>query len=805
MADPTFAEHVANTNSRLASIKASLIDALTFPEACAELTKWCSDQRAFTAHFEENLMLALQVAMENGTKENYDFNLTHGLVTACFSHRKHLSKPSATRIGRWYEQMRRLKKNGGKRKRAPPKPKEPPITAAAPTVPPVNGSLPPLTSPCPPPPPPPSSSNGQSAENNNFMISPSSDGSMWPQGGPMGAPGSSAHMPPGAQFPGPMNPGMHSYPGQMPLPYGQMEGNHAMYDQRMMAARAGGRPNMMPDYPQMPMGQHPGNQMMRMHVQYPGQPGQHQMPAHHQMQYGQMMRAPPVSVYGQMNQPQPYPVTAHPNPAPAPFVAQDVRVMYETTYAYKVERELFEECAIPPGNTGVEAEVTHEAFQLLESEGYDVILSVWRGTKGTHDVAFSVYVNEHLVLNHTSDNKAVSLKQFLRSGKNIIQFGYNSHDQSHRVACEFVTRKSMLDLRKMLFHRPDIPMIMGQQRYQLQVQASKKTNGMLVIPLNCSLTKKRMFTPVRHNDCKRALFDMGQMISQNKDKTRYFCSHCHNYFKFEDMVVDYCAFQVITQLPPGISDFIIDRHGQIRPGEHEKEETVKPKRGKKRAERNDDTTIKRIKSETMVRQDPGMFPDVHARSVQFSPMPTPGSVPPDWTRLQSPSFSMQSPNKIQLGPATPATPGMVFQNPASAGSMLNMSSPRQTTLMSAAHQLPMAAPVDSAATARSGSAPYTPESVKIDRWEAVFHIPNSELFVAGKECIMDCERLVAHYMYETKSVTFENIETSSMEEAPNHSQPENSQSMMAPGSSSSSSSTFTPPFDDIHLGNRRSH
>ncbi|EFP08196.1 hypothetical protein CRE_25970 [Caenorhabditis remanei] len=177
MADSTFAEHVATTNSRLASLRANLIDAATFPEACSELTKWCQDQRAFTAHFEDNLMLALEVAMDYGTRENYDYMLTHGLVGACFTHRKHLSKMSATRIGRWYEQMRRLKKNGGKRKRAPPKPKEPSV------IPPTNGALPVLTSPCPPPSAvlPPQQTNGQPlqqpTENNNFMFSPTnSDG-----------------------------------------------------------------------------------------------------------------------------------------------------------------------------------------------------------------------------------------------------------------------------------------------------------------------------------------------------------------------------------------------------------------------------------------------------------------------------------------------------------------------------------------------------------------------------------------------------------------------------------------------------
>uniref|UniRef100_A0A1I7UNA3 Zmiz1_N domain-containing protein n=1 Tax=Caenorhabditis tropicalis TaxID=1561998 RepID=A0A1I7UNA3_9PELO len=183
MADSTFAEHVATTNNRLASLKHNLVDPSTFSESCIELTKWCQDQRAFTAHFEDNLMSALEVAMDYGTRENYDYMLTHGLVGACFTHRKYLSKQSGTRISRWYEQMRRLKKNGGKRKRAPPKPKEPPVTSSSSA--PVNGSLPGLTSLCtlPPPPPPSSQSSGglapsnggQPTENNNFMFSSTSN------------------------------------------------------------------------------------------------------------------------------------------------------------------------------------------------------------------------------------------------------------------------------------------------------------------------------------------------------------------------------------------------------------------------------------------------------------------------------------------------------------------------------------------------------------------------------------------------------------------------------------------------------
>ncbi|VDO19459.1 unnamed protein product [Heligmosomoides polygyrus] len=69
----------------------------SFSSACAELTQWCSDQRAFSSYFEENLLAALQVAVENGTKDGFDFTLAHQLVSACFTHRKLLSKNSASK------------------------------------------------------------------------------------------------------------------------------------------------------------------------------------------------------------------------------------------------------------------------------------------------------------------------------------------------------------------------------------------------------------------------------------------------------------------------------------------------------------------------------------------------------------------------------------------------------------------------------------------------------------------------------------------------------------------------------------
>ncbi|EPB76938.1 hypothetical protein ANCCEY_03974 [Ancylostoma ceylanicum] len=115
--DISYEEHVQQNNQRLISIKMSLMEEHTFPSACTELTQWCGDQRAFSSYFEENLLAALQVAVENGTKDGFDFTLAHQLISACFTHRKLLSKESATRINRWYEQFRRLKKSGGKRKR----------------------------------------------------------------------------------------------------------------------------------------------------------------------------------------------------------------------------------------------------------------------------------------------------------------------------------------------------------------------------------------------------------------------------------------------------------------------------------------------------------------------------------------------------------------------------------------------------------------------------------------------------------------------------------------------------------------
>lgn len=684
------------------------------------------------------------------------------------------------------------------------------------------------------------------------MFSPTdSDGSMWPPSGvPMNTPGSSAgHMGgPGAAaaapYPGPMNPGQQqqgpagagapgphpgmnmgagAYPGaaglQMQLPYGQMEGNHAMYDQHMMANRAAaaaaaaGRPaGMMPDYSQMPMGQNPGNPMMRMPVQYPH--GHPQMPGHPQMQYAQVMRAPPVSVYGQIPHGQQYPVTAHPNPIQHSFILPEVRQLYDSGQGLHVERELIAEGLIPFGTTGAEAPINQEAFGFLKNQDADILISVWQSVKGNENEArFQVYVNNQLVLTNEHQTRVASIKQFLMAGINIVQFGYSGPQQMHSYTCEFVSKKSIHVMRGIAMQKRGMNSgaIANQQRQNYAQMANKRQAGTISVSLNCSLTKKRMFVVARHHDCKKYPFDFAQMINANKNKTRYLCPPCQLHFKFDDINVDYFLTSIVSSVPAGINEIIVDKLGNVRMGEVE---TEKPKRGKKK---NDAAamdggahTIKRIKSETHVKQEPGMFPDMHGRNIPFSPMPMPGSVPPDWTRLQSPSFSMQSPNKIQLGPATPATPGMVFQNPASAGSMLNMSSPRGVMLpgVMGGPSHPMMPPHDPAMNMRSGSAPYTPESVKMDKNDEL--LMNIEgLFISNEPCIVDSQSLILKYMDGTKDCHIDDgivFECGGSPKQPQPSAPETTQSLIAPGSTASSNaSTFTPPFDDIHLGNRPSH
>uniref|UniRef100_A0A8R1HJQ7 SP-RING-type domain-containing protein n=1 Tax=Caenorhabditis japonica TaxID=281687 RepID=A0A8R1HJQ7_CAEJA len=631
---------------------------------------------------------------------------------------------------------------------------------------------------------------------------------MWPQG-PIGAPppGSSGHLTPGAPFPGPMAPHPGMYPsGQMSLPYGQMEGNHAMYDQRMMAARAAGRPGMMaPEYPTMPgIAQNPGAQQMMMNrMAYP--PGHPQM-AGPPMQYGQMMRAPPVSVYGQMNQPQPYPVTAHPNPTPAP-ISPELRQIYETCHAYTTLRPVVEESEVPVGSMGIEAMILPDALHQLESSNdSDFLLTVWPISKGHDHIQFSIYFNQQLVVTNASENKCVSIKSLVKSGINMFHFVYNSHEKYHRFCCEFVTKKPLIDLRKISMSKKpgDFNSLVQQSKVGYIQMAQRRQAGFVNTSILCSLTKKRMFTPARHTDCKKALFEFGNMINMNKDKNRYYCAQCGNTFKFEDIIIDFFMMQVISHMPSNVTDVIIDKAGGFRPAEAEKDEQ-KPKRGKKKNDDGNANSIKRIKSETFVKQEPGMFGDMHNRGIPYSPMPMPGSVPPDWSRLQSPSFSMHSPNKIQLGPATPATPGLVYQNPASAGSMLNMSSPRQTMLPAPAqHHAVIGAPQEQVSTAvASGSAPYTPESVMSDHDMGFGHI-NDDLALIGKPLFVDREDVLSHLLIDTNSSTLREFDTSDYDDELSHIR-EPLKRLLAPSSSSSTSTTFTPPFDDIHLGSRPSH
>ncbi|CAI4228111.1 unnamed protein product [Auanema sp. JU1783] len=197
--DISYEEHVQKNNQRLISIRNSLSDVISFHSACTELTQWCSDQRAFSNYFEDNLMLALQVAAENGAKEGFDFTLAHQLITTCFSHRKLLSKISASRINRWYEQFRRMKKTGGRKKKRGEAAVVPSASSSS------SSSIPPT----------------YQADQPNMDNSMDNNGSMWNQGGPMAGPSPMQSPAFGPGPSGPMVP-MHGY-GMQPSAYPPMD------------------------------------------------------------------------------------------------------------------------------------------------------------------------------------------------------------------------------------------------------------------------------------------------------------------------------------------------------------------------------------------------------------------------------------------------------------------------------------------------------------------------------------------------------------------------------------------------------
>ncbi|CAJ0936923.1 unnamed protein product, partial [Mesorhabditis belari] len=109
--------HVTANNHRLHTITQSLGDVNAFQGGCRELIQWCSDPRAFTAHFEANLLNALQAVVDNAAKEGFSSDLASELVALCHHHRRHLSKNASTRIGRWHEQFRRQKRNAKKKQK----------------------------------------------------------------------------------------------------------------------------------------------------------------------------------------------------------------------------------------------------------------------------------------------------------------------------------------------------------------------------------------------------------------------------------------------------------------------------------------------------------------------------------------------------------------------------------------------------------------------------------------------------------------------------------------------------------------
>ncbi|CAI5449275.1 unnamed protein product [Caenorhabditis angaria] len=704
--DITYEEHVALNNMRLNSIRASLSDVLTFSQACVELTKWCSDQRAFTPHFEDNLLATLQVAMENGTKETFDFNLTHQLMTACFSHRKHLSKLSANRINRWYEQLRRMKKNGGRRKRAPPK------------------------------------TTSTQSENNNFVVetNPTETAQMWQSAG-SSASGDPTVPPPQQQ---PM------------LPYGQMEGNASMYDQNIQQQQQQHHQRMMAmrmQQQQYPPGQsQQPPQMMRYPPQY----------AANQQQYQQMMRARAAAAAAHPPPPPPQLGRTHETPHGTlenvhfrpqnppqinPNLAMDrLAGPINGLYVYASEHVVLEEFTAKIGSYGAEFEITTDAFNMMKTANYDMLLTVWTPMQYAEPSEITIYINGANVLATTAKYHSFFLKEFLNPGKNVFQFGYNARIQMHQITCEFVCRKSIAELRQKLFETgEDVRQKLESAKYRYQSMAHSSRNGLIQIPLWCAITRKRMIIPARHKMCTTPqCFDMAIILAHNPYSTRYFCNICNQWFRFCDVEIDLFLNQLLIQCQanPLISEIIMDRMGNPRPMEIEAPavpEKEKPKKGSKKRQQQQqqqqeqENTLKRIKSETFVKHENPMFGgDLHT----FSPA-MPVSVPSDgWPKHHSP-YGLPSPTK-GLGPPTPATPSLTM-HPTSVGSSMS-----HENMANGGH-------------VAAGSAPYTPVSVGSNASDKNFEISvEVEDIFRPKMSIIDNPQLIRQFLDGTKDVVFEN-------------------------------------------------
>ncbi|CAB3409679.1 unnamed protein product [Caenorhabditis bovis] len=168
--------------------------------------------------------------------------------------------------------------------------------------------------------------------------------------------------------------------------------------------------------------------------------------------------------------------------------------------------------------------------------------------------------------------------------------------------------------------------------------------------------------------------------------------------------------------------------------------------------------IKRIKSEIIVKKE----------IADNSPMPV--SVP-------------CNADLPRMGPATPATPSF-GNNPLSTGSIQNLlCSPRQTVMVGDQRPSSLTAP---------GSAPYTPASVGSLEKSAdlLACVETKDLIGFQQFAIIDSEAKLRQYLYGTKDVTFEDVDTKQLLF------PEETHQQQTVSSTTVNSITqFTPPWE----------
>ncbi|KAK6752576.1 hypothetical protein RB195_003786 [Necator americanus] len=747
--DISYEEHVQQNNQRLISIKMSLMEGNTFPSACSELTQWCGDQRAFSSYFEENLLAALQVAVENGTKDGFDFALAHQLISACFAHRKLLSKDSATRINRWYEQFRRLKKSGGKRKK-----KSDSSESATPLL----------------------------RDRNIEEVKVSESGQMWPSAGPMlqspsyppgPAPSAMIQTLPGYGMqpsPYPMDPAgarPQQYPSvsdqnvgvydQNAINYNQQQQRMIMMhqQQQMQQVQAHARSRRGPS---VPMPQQPGQPFDPMYQGVPmgvnNVPGQAQplmrypqgamtspsypMPTNGRPSgvmtspgYPQMYRAGAPVLYGQVQQQaQHQQVISYPNPNAPPDGRYNVPYISDGVPPVIVPKEVI----LRP--FGLEHNMNHHTFtfnlrpeimQQLQSPFIDIQLksfhkddkkmtTQWPPKQASNgqsvpgtlpECSIQVLINGQIV--PIPDlGRSLFIKQVVISGPNTIEFTVNQCVCSHSFIMQLVVRQPLAKITQDIFNRTQCcTMEMCREK---MLKLTPPTG--LRVPLVCDVTHRRMSIPARSSRCVHAAcFDLEPFIMQQNENSLYECHLCKTIFQLNEIDLDYFVGKMLRETTGNqAAEMLLEPNGEYRPVEQELS-------GRKR--QNDENgpahPIKRIKSEP--------FSATVAPPSVMSPFPPPPSSAPIGTApsMMSPFAASQSPIKAVSspagarftgGPGTPSTP-LAPQNPASVGAaptagslssepVIHSTSPHQT-------QIQQHGSVE--APSLTGSAPYTPASV----------------------------------------------------------------------------------------------